>query len=201
MSIENYKDGKLEGFSEEYYENRKLDDKGNYKNGLREGLWEFFYESGSLMSIENYKDGKFEGLREEYYENGQLSFRGTYTNGDPGSFQYYDKEGNKEIGPLSTLIRNRWIIDFSVKSWVSNVFTFTPDKYFIYNKLKTPNKNTTVDKKYTWYSEGEKITISINDGYTILEGSLISDNKIEGIIKKHGQGTTGTWTGEIYGGN
>ena len=44
----NYKDGKKEGFVEEYYENGQLNLKGNYKDDKVEGLWEYYVENGQL---------------------------------------------------------------------------------------------------------------------------------------------------------
>jgi len=46
-----------------------------YKDGKLEGLWEKFYENGQLRSRQNYKNGKLDGLSEWFYTNGRGSRR------------------------------------------------------------------------------------------------------------------------------
>ena len=77
----NYKDGKLDGLVEHYYENGQLRAKANLKDGERDGLAEVYYENGQLSWKANYKDGKLDRLVEEYYENGQLKEKANYKDG------------------------------------------------------------------------------------------------------------------------
>ena len=121
-----YKEGKIDGQSEYYYENGQLESKGTYKDGERDGLWEYyeengnimdfrfykdgkevrqweyFYENGQLEKSGTYKDGKEDGLFESYYENGQLLSKGTYKDGKKdGQWEHYDENGKlkeKESG-------------------------------------------------------------------------------------------------------
>ena len=55
-----YKDGKLNGLYEEYYENGQLKRKCRYMNGLLSGLCEEYNRDGSLKSKVVYKDGEID---------------------------------------------------------------------------------------------------------------------------------------------
>ena len=67
--------------------------RGSFKNGKREGYWEEYRETGLLFKKGTYKNGKKEGYWEEYRENGQLSRKGDYKNGKKEGYweeYYYD---------------------------------------------------------------------------------------------------------------
>ena len=67
-----------------------------YKDGKLDGLSESYYENGQLHIRWNTKDGKQEGLFESYHENGQLHIRGNIKDGKPdGLIEYFDEEGNQ----------------------------------------------------------------------------------------------------------
>ena len=59
-------------------------ERGLIKNGKKEGYWEQYWETGQLLSKGNYKNGKREGSWEFYNEDGTVfeSFTGTWKNGD-----------------------------------------------------------------------------------------------------------------------
>ena len=71
--INNYKDGKKDGYWESFHDNGKLSEKGNYKKGLRVGIWKSFHD------------------------NGQLWVKGKYTKDGTrdASWEYFDKDGKK----------------------------------------------------------------------------------------------------------
>jgi len=73
-----YKNGILNGLSEEYYSNGKLYKRKNYKNGIIDGLFEMWYENGKLSLLSSYKNLGYDGLCDKYYENGQLHSRKNY---------------------------------------------------------------------------------------------------------------------------
>jgi antitoxin component YwqK of YwqJK toxin-antitoxin module len=50
----NYKDGKLDGLVEVYYDNGQLEQKGNFKDGEQHGLVEIYHENGQLKEEKNY---------------------------------------------------------------------------------------------------------------------------------------------------
>jgi antitoxin component YwqK of YwqJK toxin-antitoxin module len=80
----NYKDGKLNGESINYYESGEIYSKGNFVNHEQDGLWTWFSQGGRKESQVSFKNGKKEGeqlfwspitekiIMREMYENGEL---------------------------------------------------------------------------------------------------------------------------------
>ena len=60
---------------------KKFNVKGNYKDGRLDGLVEWYYENGQLKRKENYKDGKQDGLQEYFNDNGSLKKTKTWKDG------------------------------------------------------------------------------------------------------------------------
>ena len=91
-SIENFKNGKLNGEFKEFFENGSLFQMGTFKNGDMKNI-KVFYENGNLKFEQNLKDRK--GKYREYYPNGQLEIEGEVFQGDEiGLWKYYSEEGN-----------------------------------------------------------------------------------------------------------
>ena len=91
QSIENFKNGKLDGEFKEFYKDGTLAQIGTFKNGDLESI-KAFYENGNLKFEENLKDrkGKYRG----YYPNGMLEVEGEVFQGDEiGLWKYYNEEG------------------------------------------------------------------------------------------------------------
>ena len=91
-SIENFKNGKLNGEFKEFFENGSLFQMGTFKNGDMKNI-KVFYENGNLKFEQNLKDrkGKYRG----YYPNGHLEAEGEVFQGEEiGLWKYYNKEGN-----------------------------------------------------------------------------------------------------------
>ena len=91
-SIENFKNGKLNGEFKEFFENGSLFQIGTFKNGDMKNI-KVFYENGNLKFEQNSKDrkGKYRG----YYPNGMLEVEGEVFQGDEiGLWKYYNEEGN-----------------------------------------------------------------------------------------------------------
>ena len=91
-SIENFKNGKLNGEFKEFFENGSLFQIGTFKNGDMKNI-KVFYENGNLKFEQNLKNrkGKYRG----YYPNGQLEAEGEVFQGDEiGLWKYYNEEGN-----------------------------------------------------------------------------------------------------------
>jgi len=70
-----YKDGKVDGPYEDYYENGQIRFKTTLKNGKEDGPYEEYYENGQLKIKTTYKNGELDGPTKEYYENGQLKIQ------------------------------------------------------------------------------------------------------------------------------
>jgi hypothetical protein len=119
MSKGLYKDGKVEGIWEYYYENGNLKRKELYKNGelvkklpldemkinkplnrtddngLKQGYWEYYDKSSGLLNSKGfYKDNKPDG-KWEFYLFGNLSQKGSYKNNKKdGVWETYSGSGN-----------------------------------------------------------------------------------------------------------
>ena len=92
----NYKEGKLDGLSEEYNKNGQLEESVTYKEGEEEEEVKYiYYENGQLVTKGTYKDGKEDGPYESYYKNGQLNYKTTYQDGviEDGLFEGYHENG------------------------------------------------------------------------------------------------------------
>jgi antitoxin component YwqK of YwqJK toxin-antitoxin module len=76
-----YKNKKLTGYVDFFWENGQLETKRVYKNGLLNGPYERFYENGQLETKRVYKNGLLNGPYERFYENGQLETKRVYKNG------------------------------------------------------------------------------------------------------------------------
>ena len=91
-SIENFKNGKLNGEFKEFFENGSLFQIGTFKNGDMKNI-KVFYENGNLKFEQNLKDrkGKYRG----YYPNGKLEAEGeVFQRDEIGLWKYYNEEGN-----------------------------------------------------------------------------------------------------------
>ena len=92
----NYKDGKIVGLSRIWYgEDGQLADEVNYKDGKKDGFHRMWYENGQLIWERNYKDGRKDGFDRIWYKNGQLKKESNYKNGRLISTKRYDENGNQ----------------------------------------------------------------------------------------------------------
>lgn len=80
MSIENYKNGILDGEKIVYYKNGQIAEKTFYKNGLRNGKYYRFGENGNPIEESEYKNGELNGAITYYDKEGKVLIKGTYKN-------------------------------------------------------------------------------------------------------------------------
>lgn len=76
----NYKEGKLEGEYETFYENGDTKIKTTYKNGLLNGEYIHYHGNGQVFKRYNYNNGN-ELDYEVYFGNGQLNIQQEFPNG------------------------------------------------------------------------------------------------------------------------
>ena len=83
-----------------YWKNGKVKSKVHYKNGRMNGLFQSFYENGDLEEEGNYQyDNNQEysrknGSWKRYYPNGGLESEVIYKKGIANSWKNYDQNGN-----------------------------------------------------------------------------------------------------------
>jgi antitoxin component YwqK of YwqJK toxin-antitoxin module len=64
--IENYKDGKLDGLSMEFYSNKKIKEIKSYSGGVQSGIEYGYHVNGSLWIISTIENGERDGLQYNY---------------------------------------------------------------------------------------------------------------------------------------
>jgi antitoxin component YwqK of YwqJK toxin-antitoxin module len=93
---DNYRNGKLNGFSFEYIVEEKDTSYivGQYKNGKESGLWKWFDNDSLLTESLLYKNGSGNGEHILYHKNGRIKSKGIILNEKPdGIFNMYDSNG------------------------------------------------------------------------------------------------------------
>jgi antitoxin component YwqK of YwqJK toxin-antitoxin module len=92
MTIENYKNGKLEGLRTVFYPSTKIAEETNYSNGLKNGLYKKYSEKDAVVLEEsNYKNGEYDGLAIYRDPLGNIVAQGKYVNGKKkGIWQFYE---------------------------------------------------------------------------------------------------------------
>lgn len=105
LSVENYKNDKLNGKKIMYYlegqiETEKLNPLSitYYEDGIINGEYKEYFSTGKLKRVGLYIDGEQQGEWKEYYPNGSISSSSKYKNGLLHGWSYsYNKQG-EEIG-------------------------------------------------------------------------------------------------------
>ncbi|MDB5195665.1 MAG: variant repeat-containing protein [Flaviaesturariibacter sp.] len=82
-----YLNGREEGWSQEWYEGKKLQSKRFYKAGHKEGLHQGWWEEGKPKFNYHFENGDYEGEVSEWYRTGQLAKRFHYTKGQENGRQ------------------------------------------------------------------------------------------------------------------
>jgi len=108
--------GKLYGF----HPNGQKMHESNYKNGRIDGLAERWYENGQKESEANFKDGKLSGLKTAWYENGTVMYEFRYKDGKKhGTFVVYTRPPNRQK-ESETIYKNGRIVSETLCSWHKN---------------------------------------------------------------------------------
>lgn len=92
MTIENYKNGKLEGPRTVYYPNSKVAEEMTYKNGLKDGIYKKTAVNGTLLEQSTYKNNEYNGDAVFYDSDGAVASKGKFLNGKKvGMWQFFTK--------------------------------------------------------------------------------------------------------------
>ncbi|RKR08506.1 antitoxin component YwqK of YwqJK toxin-antitoxin module [Flavobacterium sp. 81] len=78
MTLENYKNGKLEGSRTIYYPDAKIAEEMTYKNGLREGIYKKFGQNGILLEQTTYGNDQYNGDAIFYDSEGTIASKGKF---------------------------------------------------------------------------------------------------------------------------
>ena len=90
MTVENYKNGKLEGLRSVYYPNGKIAEETTYKNNVKDGVYKNYSENGIVLEESIYKNNEFNGLAVFKDPKGNIVSKGEFLNGKKsGIWQFY----------------------------------------------------------------------------------------------------------------
>lgn len=92
MTLENYKNGKLDGAKTVYYPNAKVAEEMTYKAGSREGIYKKTGQNGTLLEQTTFKNNDYNGDAVFYDVDGAVASKGKFVNGKKaGIWQFYLK--------------------------------------------------------------------------------------------------------------
>jgi antitoxin component YwqK of YwqJK toxin-antitoxin module len=92
MTLENYKNGKLEGFRTIFYPDGKTAEETNYKYNNKEGICKIYTQNGVLIEESNYKNNSYNGFAIFRDTQGNLVSKGNFVNGKKLEiWQFYEK--------------------------------------------------------------------------------------------------------------
>ena len=90
MTLENYKNGKLDGVRTVYYPSGKMVDETNYKNGLKEGVYKKYSEKEIVLEKSFFKNNEYDGEAVYKDPNDQVIAKGKFKNGKKvGKWQFF----------------------------------------------------------------------------------------------------------------
>jgi antitoxin component YwqK of YwqJK toxin-antitoxin module len=108
-SEEFYKDGLLHGTRKIFYPSGPVAEIKHYVNGVEEGLWEKFFEDGKLQLRGNYHKGEKHGSFLVYSPDGTMLIKGQFKTGhQDGEWSYFDSQGKavkKELYRMGELLK------------------------------------------------------------------------------------------------
>lgn len=76
-----YRDGKLDGLAQVWWENGRLRGTAEWKDGKEDGLTQFWWQNGFIWVKTNWKDGKRNGLSQQWSKDGQLISESNWKDG------------------------------------------------------------------------------------------------------------------------
>ncbi len=92
MTIENYKNGKLEGIRTVFYPDGKIAEETNYKNNNKEGIAKIYTQNGIVIEQSIYKNNTYNGVAIFRDTDGNIVSKGIFVNGKKaGIWQFYEK--------------------------------------------------------------------------------------------------------------
>ena|SRR5690554_454042 len=91
MSVETFKNGKLNGKSVVYYKNGKIASETHYKDGIKDGLYKKYSQDGIVLEEIPYKNNQFNGMVTYRDVKGQIIAQGMYEKGlKKGIWKFYE---------------------------------------------------------------------------------------------------------------
>ena len=90
MSVEKYKEGKLDGLRKVFYDKGAIAEETNYINGVKDGVYKKYTEKGIVLEEALYKNDNYNGPATYRDESGKVVSQGNYTDGlKTGIWKFY----------------------------------------------------------------------------------------------------------------
>jgi antitoxin component YwqK of YwqJK toxin-antitoxin module len=115
MTIESYKNGKLDGLKKIFYNNSTLAEETNYTLGVKNGVAKTFAENGKPLDVHTYKNGQFQGLASYYDGNGNKIYEGNYANGKRVGFWKFFEQ-NKVVKEVKAAKFSKELIKYEQRN-------------------------------------------------------------------------------------
>ncbi|MES2543992.1 MAG: hypothetical protein V4548_03845 [Bacteroidota bacterium] len=92
MTLENYKNGKLEGVRSVYFPTGNIAEETTYVNGVKEGVYRKYAENGIILEDTAYKKGEFHGMTTYKDAYGDIVAKGLFKDGKKvGIWDFFEK--------------------------------------------------------------------------------------------------------------
>ena len=186
--IRTYKDDKLHGYFEEYWENGNLKARSEFKNGIKVGLEKVCFEDGKIETLASVKKGKGEGLFRFWKKDGTLEvfnmknstkdgvYEAFHSNGDIAVFGKY--KNNNRVDKWFYFIEGEFVYmtDFNEKTNKETYRNYSLFEIIKYSNLYKRSREASPDlnvineisnicksvEKYSWLNEFNIINAAIS---------------------------------------
>lgn len=92
MTVENYKNGKLEGLRSVFYPNGKIAEEIDFKNNMKDGVYKKYSDNGIVLEEAIYKNNEYNGLAVFRDPEGNIVSKGQFSKGKKsGIWQFFEK--------------------------------------------------------------------------------------------------------------
>jgi antitoxin component YwqK of YwqJK toxin-antitoxin module len=128
--------GNFDGKAKVYIEGNKTFE-GNFKNGRLDGWVLNYYNDGTVKSKYFYVNGKIDKTEYRYHANGKKSFKGTWRNGIwYGNQYYYNENGNLITFDVRDMDNGFYYSSYGADSKVEKIYGYMiSDKLYIKDRL------------------------------------------------------------------
>ena len=190
-----YKNGYLDGYLREYYDNGAIWIESSFVNGKINGVKKTFTDKGIITNESNFVNGELSGVSKNYYPSGKISWESTYS-ADMlnGSVKSYEDKDNGSLQYEAMYINDN-------KSGAEKYYYADGNTYaeFIYDNnvlqagkcYNTSNKATVTDDNGLLLYRARDIVpcdITKEDMALLLSSLMILDDTEEEVIEAIGTG-------------
>ncbi|OCB75455.1 toxin-antitoxin system YwqK family antitoxin [Flavobacterium crassostreae] len=95
MTLENYKNGKLEGLRSVYYSDGKIAEETNYNNNLKNGISKIYSQKGIVLEEVYYSNNQYNGLAIFRDAQGNIASTGKFINNKKEGIWSFFENGKK----------------------------------------------------------------------------------------------------------